>query len=266
VATHQTAQSSDLASPRSIHRYARSGVRARIARHPYAAVTSLVVTVGWAAALVPILASRGVIPGRRLVELSPAGVEETAALATMAVLVPAALWVAWLADGPGRIRVVTARMRFWRIGLRGWFLALAALPVTTIGVGIAFGRSPDLSTSGIARQLGALLVALVAINLWEEGLWSGLVQTRLEVRHRLPVAALLTAVPFALLHVPLRFVEDAFSLSAAATQLGALVVLGFVVRLLIGVVRLLVQPSCCEADWVAGNPPPRSCSREMHLC
>jgi membrane protease YdiL (CAAX protease family) len=210
---------------------------------PLVAITGLVVTLGWAAASAPILASRGVIPGGGLVDRSPVDVEKTAALAAMAALVPAVLWVARRADGPGRIDLVRARMGHWRIGLRAWFLALAALPVTTIALGAAFGRAPDLSPGALLEQLGALAVAVIVINLAEEVMWAGLVQSRLEVRHRLPVAAFLVAIPFALLHVPLRFVDADFSLGAAVGELVALIVLGFVIRLLIGLVLRAVDNS-----------------------
>src|SRR3712207_7667060 len=45
----------------------------------------------------------------------------------------------------------------------------------------------------------------VIINLWEETAWTGVLQTRLERRHNWFVAALLVAVPFAVVHVPLEF-------------------------------------------------------------
>jgi len=199
-------------------------------------VTGAVVTLGWTAMAAPILASRGVLPGGALVDRSPVDVEKTAALAAMAVLVPAAFWVARQADGPERVALVVTRMRRWRIGVRPWAMAVFALPLATVLTGVAFGRTPTLSVSDLVAHLGALVIAVLVINLWEGAMWSGLFQTRLEVDHRLPVAAVLVAVPFALLHVPLRFVEDPFSLGAALGQFAALLVLGSVIRLLFAVV------------------------------
>src|SRR5690606_29932518 len=111
---------------------------------------------------------------------------------------------------------------------------VAALPLATVLLGAALGRRVSLSAPDLLGQVGALVVAVVVINLWEEVMWAGLFQTRLEVDHGLAAAAFLVAVPFALLHVPLRFVEDPFSLGAALGQFAALLVLGFVVRLLFG--------------------------------
>ena len=216
---------------------------ARVARRPLVAMTGAVVALGWPAMLVPILASRGVVPGGGLVDRSPVDVERTAALVAIAVLVPVAFWLVRRAEGPGRVALVVARMRRWRIGARAWLLAAAALPAATVLTGVAFGRPVSLSASDLVAQAGALVVAVVAINLWEEAMWAGLFQTRLEVRHRLPAAAFLVTVPFALLHVPLRFVDAPFSVGAALGQFAALLVLGFVVRLLMGLVLRSVADS-----------------------
>lgn len=47
------------------------------------------------------------------------------------------------------------------------------------------------------------------LNLWEEAAWQGLVQRHLTRHHGAFKAALLTAVPFALLHLPLAFIDAA---------------------------------------------------------
>ena len=62
--------------------------------------------------------------------------------------------------------------------------------------------------------------------MWEETAWAGVVQTRLEHHHGLAKAALLTAVPFALFHMPLHFIGD-FSIGSLA---GALVTLAHRLR------------------------------------
>jgi uncharacterized protein len=45
-------------------------------------------------------------------------------------------------------------------------------------------------------QLRLLLINFILVNLWEETAWAGVMQTRLERRHNIVVAAALTAVPF----------------------------------------------------------------------
>ena len=215
---------------------ARSPEPRRAAHHPLISMTVAVVTLGWGVMAGLILASRGALPGGDLVDRSPIDLEKTAALAAMIVLLPVAFWLARRADGPDRVALVLTRMRRWLIGLRSWLVALAALPVATVTIGMALGRPVSLSGRDLLAQLGALVIAVAVINLWEETMWAGLFQTRLEVDHRLPVAAFLVTIPFALLHVPLRFVEESFSLGAALAQFAALLVLGFVIRLLFALV------------------------------
>jgi membrane protease YdiL (CAAX protease family) len=79
-----------------------------------------------------------------------------------------------------------------------------------------------------------LLVNLFLINLWEETAWSAVVQTRLERRYGPVRAALLTAVPFALVHLPLHFIGD-FTLGSLITALVTLLTVCSLVRLMIGV-------------------------------
>ena len=70
--------------------------------------------------------------------------------------------------------------------------------------------------------------------MWEETAWAGVVQTRLEHNHGLVKAALLTAVPFALVHMPLHFIGD-FSIGSLAGALVTLLIVCAIVRLMIGV-------------------------------
>jgi membrane protease YdiL (CAAX protease family) len=91
----------------------------------------------------------------------------------------------------------------------------------------------DVAPFAIAQLVG-LLVNLLLINMWEETAWSGMVQTRLEQRHGLVKAALITAVPFALVHMPLHFIGD-FSLDSLTSALVSLLIICAFVRLMIGV-------------------------------
>src|SRR5215212_10132687 len=92
----------------------------------------------------------------------------------------------------------------------------------------------DVLPFAITQSLG-FLVNLLLINLWEETAWAGFVQTRLERRHRLPIAAILTAIPFALIHMPLHFIGD-FTRESLAAALVTLLIVSILVRLLLGVV------------------------------
>jgi membrane protease YdiL (CAAX protease family) len=85
------------------------------------------------------------------------------------------------------------------------------------------------------EQTVGLLVGLCLVNLWEETAWAGFLQTRLEQRHSLIMAAVLTAVPFALIHMPLQFIGE-FSAGSLAAALVLLLIVSVVFRLLLGVV------------------------------
>ena len=66
-------------------------------------------------------------------------------------------------------------------------------------------------------------------------MWAGFFQTRLEARFNFVVAAVVTALPFAGVHVPLLFLDDQVSALSVLMGLAGLLILGIVVRLLMGV-------------------------------
>jgi len=74
----------------------------------------------------------------------------------------------------------------------------------------------------------------VVINLWEETVWAGFFQTRLEARFNFVLAAALTALPFAGVHVPLLLLDHHVSALSVLKGIAGLVILGIVVRLLMG--------------------------------
>ena len=123
----------------------------------------------------------------------------------------------------------------WRIGVGWWLVVLTGLPVLTLAFAVALGDTfkPVDLVPFVATQVAGLLVNLVLINIIEETGWAGLVQTRLQRNHGLVVAAALTAVPFALVHMPLHFIGD-FSLDSLTTALVTLLIVCVIVRILLG--------------------------------
>src|SRR5688572_25961640 len=85
------------------------------------------------------------------------------------------------------------------------------------------------------EQLRLLLINFILVNLWEETAWAGVVQTRLERRHNIFVAAALTAVPFGFIHLPLAFLNE-ITLASVLISLAAYILLGLFLRPLVGVV------------------------------
>jgi uncharacterized protein len=206
------------------------GFRAFAARRPLTAFLVLALPLGWALLAVPALAHHGVLPGGGL----PG--EIFALAAAVLVLLPAAAWVVSASEGRAAVRALFARTFRWRFGLAWWVVVLIALPVVTVAVGVALGRSLETGdlASTLAREFPLMLLPIVLVNMWEETVWAGFVQTRLERRHGLLPAAVLTALGFAAIHLPLLFWADVTP-SSLLTGLGILLVGALLVRLMIGV-------------------------------
>jgi len=221
----------------------RGGLRGLAARRPLSVFLGLVFGIGWPLLAVPALAHHGVIPGGEL------PVEILALAVTLLVMLPAALWVTSVTDGRDGVRVLLGRAVRWRFGHAWWAVVLLGLPVTALGLGLLLGGS--LRTTDTLSVLGSqavqVLIAVAVINLWEETVWAGFLQTRLERRYHFAVAAALTAVPFAGVHLPLLFIDDDLSAVGLLRNAGGLLILGVLVRLMIGVVLHGPRTACSRS-------------------
>ena len=113
-------------------------------------------------------------------------------------------------SGAGGVRQLFNGAFRWRIGWRNWALAVLVLPLTTVAIAAAtdtLAAPTDGWTTTITSYLVAtLLIGTLVLNLWEETAWQGLVQRHLAGRFGSTKGALLTSVPFAVIHLPLVFV------------------------------------------------------------
>jgi membrane protease YdiL (CAAX protease family) len=139
-------------------------------------------------------------------ELFPALVIELLFLLGAATLVTARI------DGRAGVRRLFAGALRWRIGTARFAYVLLALPLLTLLIAAAGGslRSPD---GGWLKEVGGYLFLTLVFgallgNVWEETAWAGFAQTRLMERHGLLRGSLLTAIPFALIHLPLAWEEN----------------------------------------------------------
>ncbi len=214
------------------------GLRGWIARHPIAAFLVIAGSLGYSCMIAVVLAARGIIPGGSLPGLLHIAPDEAAGgVLVWAGLVPATLIVTWVTDGRAGLRRLAVRMVWWRVSFRWWLLVLAGLPVLTVGLTVLMGgslRTVD-PVGFIASQVLLLAINLLATNLWEEAAWAGFLQTQWERRHNLFVASLLTAVIFALGHLPLALFDDVTVASLAVSFLLYLT-LGVLVRPLLALV------------------------------
>lgn len=70
------------------------------------------------------------------------------------------------------------------------------LPPATVACAVILGDAAEVPDPGtLAGEMVAIGVALLVVNLWEEGAWAGFLQTHLEGRHGLLTASVLTAIP-----------------------------------------------------------------------
>ena len=212
-------------------------MRAWAARHPVTAFLVLAFALAYPLMSLPVLADHGVIPSGWMPQLPGVDTERIASvLLVFGALLPASIVVTWAADGRAGVQALVSRMFQWRIGVGWWLLVLAGLPTLTLVFALLLGDTPQPVEMApfLTRQLAGLLVNLVLINIWEETAWSGVVQSRLQRRHGIVIAAVLTAIPFALAHMPLHFIGD-FTPGSLLTALITLLIVCTLVRLMIGV-------------------------------
>jgi uncharacterized protein len=207
------------------------GLKGWVARRPVAGFLVIVLGLSWLLFSIPVLAFHGVIRGANL------PVEVFALASTLLIMLPTALWLTWITDGRAGVRGLFARVFRWRFGIGWWLVVLFGLPVIALLLGLSFGGSLHTADLGLVliKQLGLIVLAVVVINLWEETVWAGFFQTRLEARFNFVVAAALTALPFAGVHVPLLFLDDQVSPLSVLRGIAGLLILGIVIRLLMGV-------------------------------
>ena len=217
-----------------------SWLRRFAVRRPLTAFLILGMSLGYSLAFVWGLAYNGVIPGGGLADALHIAPDELVGAATLLGLFPAALFVTWASDGRAGVRILLRRAFHWRVSLWWWLTVLFGLPTLTVGLALLLGddlRPVDIS-SLVVSQLTLLLVNFIVTNLWEETAWTGVFQTRLEERHNWLVAAMLTAIPFAAIHLPLQFfLDQPVTLASLAAAFGVYLLLGLLVRPMFAVFR-----------------------------
>jgi len=174
-------------------------LRAFAERHPVATLccVAIALVVPLQAAL--LVAGLDVTPGK---------------LAELVILVGLAVLITTWIGGRRAVRVLFEGLTRGRIGAGRWLLLLLAIPILTAGVGAVSGtlRAPrgGWAQEAFSYVLILILIALTA-SIWEETVWAGFVQVRLMARHGLLAGSLLTAIPFALIHVPLAFEAEGWA-------------------------------------------------------
>jgi membrane protease YdiL (CAAX protease family) len=197
-----------------------------IRRRPITSFLVVVFGVVGPALGIPRLAGHSVAPDRLDLVL--------AALAFV-LLFGTAVAITAVADGRSGVRRLLAGLVHWRIGVSRWLLVVPALTLIIAATTGTLRTPPEgWWQMTVTYLLTGLVGGTLLTNLWEETAWSGFVQHRLMKRHGLLTGSLLTAVPFALLHVPGTFQNT--PAAVAMFQVGVLAVLAPFLRYLIGAV------------------------------
>ncbi|QAY72554.1 CPBP family intramembrane metalloprotease [Agromyces protaetiae] len=196
---------------------------------PVAVFTAIALPVGWVALSIPVATG---LPAEPFV------------LATLVfgLLLPALVLARRDGLRTGRPGAVRRLLRdIPRIPRPEWALVagLVLIPgaVWLLGAALRAETEPSPATAGaVAVQF---VTGLAIVNLAEELVWTGFVQRRLTAAWGLVRGALATALLFAGLHAPLAFAAHTRGAGPIALDLGALLVAGAGLRLLIGVGDLL---------------------------
>ena len=168
--------------------------------HPVTAFLLIAITLSWTGQILSLLLLGNILPG---------------ILAELLILLGTAVLVTGAADGRPAVRELFRRAFRWRVGLGWWAAALLALPVLTVLIALATGtfHQPSAGWWPLLGNylLNTLIIGALLGNIWEELAWTGVVQHRLMDRHGPAIAALLTAIPFALIHLPFAFADKGFA-------------------------------------------------------
>lgn len=216
----------------------QTGLKSRISRHPIAAFLFLALGSVYVLSVIPILMQYDVIPGKNFPARLGLDMERFSAGLLTILLFGSALLVTFLDGGRRAVRQLFRRILRWRVNVGWWLVALLALPMLTVIIAVLLGDFAALPVRNVLwRELVGILIAWLLINLWEEAAWAGFLQTRLERRHNFFLAAFLTGIPFAAIHMPLQVITGQVrSAVDFAVSFGLLMVLVIVVRSLYGMV------------------------------
>lgn len=178
----------------------------------------------------------------------------------IATLLATATWVTHRIEGRAGVRRLYATTLRWRFGARWYAVALLLVPLTTIAVAAVSGtltRPADGWATELFRYLFlALVFGAMQGNLWEELAWTGFLQDRLTSEHGLARGALRTALPVALIHLPLAFEEHGLTGTSArdlAVTWGFLLVITPFFRYLVGLVHCRTGRSILAVALLHGS-------------
>jgi membrane protease YdiL (CAAX protease family) len=215
-----------------------TGLKAQVQRHPITVFLVLALGSVYVLSVIPILMQYDVIPGKNFPARLGLDMERFSAAVLTVLLFGSALLVTYLCGGRRDVRQFFRRILRWKVSIGWWLTAFLALPLLTVVIAVLLGDSAVLPSGNVLwREILGIAIAFLLINLWEEAAWAGFLQTRLERRHNFFLAALLTGIPFAAIHMPLQVITGQVrSAVDFAVGFALLMVLVIIVRSFYGMV------------------------------
>jgi len=215
-----------------------TGLKAQVQRHPITVFLVLALGSVYVLSVIPILMQYDVIPGKNFPARLGLDMERFSSAVLTVLLFGSALLVTYLCGGRRDVRQFFRRILRWKVSIGWWLTAFLALPLLTVVIAVLLGDSAVLPSGNVLwREILGIAIAFLLINLWEEAAWAGFLQTRLERRHNFFLAALLTGIPFAAIHMPLQVITGQVrSAVDFAVGFALLMVLVIIVRSFYGMV------------------------------
>ena len=173
-----------------------------------------------------------------------------AVLAAIAGPTLASFTVTAITGGAAGVRQLLRRYALWRVGLRWYLLVLVGVPLIQLAFsGVLLGTAP--LTAFIQQWplyfttfLPQVLIIVVAVQVWEEGGWSGFAVPKLQQRFGAWRACLIFGPLWALFHLPFFFVPG----QIFATKVDAITMLVQMVLMII-----VAIPTRVIMTWVFNN-------------
>jgi membrane protease YdiL (CAAX protease family) len=222
-----------------------SPLKRLIIRHPLIAFFVIAFAGSWIAALPLVLAQNGLgllpytIPEIGLVPLA----EWFAIPASILGPTLASLVVTAITGGKAGMRQLLQRYVLWRVGIRWYFLVIVGVPLIQLVCStVALGTAP--LTAFILQwplfftmYLPNILIITFAVQIWEEGGWSGFAVPNLQQRFGAWRMTLILGPLWALFHLPFFFVpgqifDQKVGVIDMVVQMGLMMILAVLVRII----------------------------------
>ncbi|HET9921314.1 MAG TPA: CPBP family intramembrane glutamic endopeptidase [Ktedonobacteraceae bacterium] len=191
-----------------------SPLKRLIIHHPLIAFFAIAFAGEWIAFLPLVLAQNGlgVLP-YTIPEIGLVPVAQWFALPA-SILGPtlASFTVTAITGGKAGVQQLLRRYMLWRVGLRWYLLVLVGVPLIQLACASFFLGTAPLTAflqqwpSYFTVYLPNVLIIAVAVQIWEEGGWSGFAIPRLQQRFGAWRAVLIFGPLWALFHLPVFFV------------------------------------------------------------